>query len=271
MVGCSSEPEFTKLPLDEIVKQKGRTQDYTIVLDDMDLEENLFSSDHYKHRYKVITMEKAAGDTIATPKEHLTDWYDVPRAYFDNHVNDMGMELATMTDGKLSKQVGPAGYSQFVGNPQYGQWKTGSNGSSFWEFYGKYAMMRSLFAWTFYQPVYRSYYNDYSRYRSTGRPYYGTTSTSAPRKYGTFSPAAKEGPKNERSTSSSTARRGSRTFTSKMANNNSYRRSVTSSAGRSAYGPAGSRSSSSRSRTSSSSGRYGSSSRSRSGGSYGGK
>ncbi len=59
--------------------------------------------------------------------------------------------------------------NQMVGNPNYGQWRSQSNGSSFWEFYGQYALISSLFgrgpmsynSWAYNRPY--SYYHDYGR------------------------------------------------------------------------------------------------------------
>jgi hypothetical protein len=60
---------------------------------------------------------------------------------------------------------------QLIGNPAYGQWQTGSNGMSFWAWYGMYSMVGDIFGgrrayygdWGRYRNY--SYYNDYGRYR----------------------------------------------------------------------------------------------------------
>ncbi len=59
---------------------------------------------------------------------------------------------------------------QLIGNPSYGHWQTGSNGMSFWAWYGMYSMMGDLFGRrTSYSDWGRhrnySYYNDYGRTR----------------------------------------------------------------------------------------------------------
>jgi len=60
---------------------------------------------------------------------------------------------------------------QLIGNPNYGQWSTGSNGMSFWAWYGVYSMMGDVFGSrrTSYNDWGRnrnySYYNDYGRKR----------------------------------------------------------------------------------------------------------
>lgn len=92
--------------------------------------------------------------------------------------------LADMSDGQLprinalskaqSQQANNAQDfgtgEQLIGNPSYGQWQTGSNGMSFWAWYGMYSMMGDLFGRrTSYNDWGRSrnysYYNDYGRTR----------------------------------------------------------------------------------------------------------
>ncbi len=63
--------------------------------------------------------------------------------------------------------------AQLIGNPQYGHWVTGSNGMSFWEWYGMYALFSNLTGgqrhyyhdWSGRRSY--SYYHDYGRYRYT--------------------------------------------------------------------------------------------------------
>lgn len=94
--------------------------------------------------------------------------------------------LAGMSNGKLSRVnelnnknsstgVTPPAGSELVGNPNYGQWKQNSSGTSFWAFYGQYAFFSSLFS----SPVrYDSWsvggHNSY--YRNRGRDYYTSPS-----------------------------------------------------------------------------------------------
>ena len=175
---CSSE-EYTKSPLDTLIRDMDRKKNFTIILYDMDVEGSFFST--YKHRYKIITEEakNTKGDSTYNkaiiPKEKISKWYEVTKQEFDKHINDMGMEIASKTNGKLSKQTAPPGYSNYVGNSQYGEWKQGSNEHSFWHFYGQYAFMSSMMGLVA-GPIYRSSYHDYTNnYRNTGRGYYGKT------------------------------------------------------------------------------------------------
>jgi len=177
--GCGSSEEFKKTPVDELIKEMNAEPTFTILLYDMDVEGNF--SKTYRHQYQIITTK----DSV--PETRTTDWYEVPKSFFEKHIDDMGMEIASKTeDGKVTKGVAPPGYSNYVGNPQYGQWQTGSNGSSFWEFYGKYAMMSSLFNMMTY-PVYRNSYMDYRDNYYGRNAYYGSTSASGQRMYGTGS------------------------------------------------------------------------------------
>ena len=106
-----------------------------------------------------------------------------PRLYSDALSDPLNV-LADMSDGQLprvnalSKQQSQRANNaqdfgtgeQLIGNPSYGNWQTGSNGMSFWAWYGMYSMMGDLFGRrTYYNDWGRSrnysYYNDYGRTR----------------------------------------------------------------------------------------------------------
>ena len=152
---------------------------FSVVLHDMDVRGSFFKE--YFHQYKII-------EEISTgkPDEKITDWYQVEERFFEQHVNDMGMELASRgEDGKLHKGANPPGFNNYIGNEKYGRWEN-SGGNSFWAFYGQYAFMSSLFN-TMAYPVRRSYYDDYrGNYSGRGRTYYGPTTGGRPL-YGTRS------------------------------------------------------------------------------------
>ncbi|QYJ79527.1 hypothetical protein [Shewanella acanthi] len=83
-------------------------------------------------------------------------------------VNSISREAAALANN--ADDFGPG--SQLVGNPAYGSWQTGSNGMSFWAWYGMYSMFSNIFQ----RPIYYdnwsgrrgySYYNDVGRYRYT--------------------------------------------------------------------------------------------------------
>lgn len=225
--GCSNEQKFVKNPVDELIKDMSSIQNFTIILHDMDVEEGTFSNKYfhtykiikevpknstsYDDRnssvFQLVQLsEKVKSDIIdqvvdslkqqnnepkSEPnfelKEETTSSMEVSEQYFRRNENNMGMEIASKSDGKVKKEVAPAGFSNYVGNTKYGHWRTGSGGTSFWEFYGKYAMMRSAFNLIAGPQIYRNHYMDYrSNYYGRGRAYYGR-STGGRYRYGTRS------------------------------------------------------------------------------------
>lgn len=220
--GCGGK-KFTKSPVDDIIKGMPTDRVFSVILHDMDVKGTFFKS--YYHQYKVI-QEKDPDK----PEEEITKWYEVSKAEFERHADNMGMEIAHRgEDGKLVKSVSPPGYNRYVGNSRYGSWQqSGSN--SFWVFYGQYAFMSSMFN-TLNYPARRAYWDDYrGNYYGTGRSYYGPTQNGRT-PYGTYSDY------NQKSRPNSAWNRNTSSFKQRVA-----------------------------SRTSRSSSRYGSSSRSRGGG-----
>ncbi len=170
--------EFRKSPVDEIVRDLPNDQIFSIILYDMDQKGN-FSRSYY-HKYQIIR------DIDGDASEVLTEWMEVSEREFTNNIDNMGMEIvARDSTGRLTKDVAPPGYNNYVGNPKYGRWED-RGGTSFWAFYGQYAFMSSMFRMAMF-PVHRSYYDDWrGNYRGTGRTYYGPGG-SAGRYYGTGS------------------------------------------------------------------------------------
>lgn len=179
LISCRSN-DFEKSPVDELIRDMTDTPVYSIILYDMNEEGSFFKD--YQHQYRIIKESKEG----ATPEEEITEWMPVSEDFFNRNIDNMGMEIAAKSaDGTVSKTAAPPGYSNYVGNPQYGQWQQGSNGTSFWEFYGQYALLSSLFNMAAF-PARRSYYDDYRGSRQAGRPYYGPISNGRPT-YGTNS------------------------------------------------------------------------------------
>ena len=176
ITSCSEErKKYIKSPLDIIITTYIDTQNYSVVLADMDYKED---SDTYFHKYKII-LEKP--NTATKSKEDdfevkLTKWKEVSPITFEEHQKDLGMTVLSKKNGVLDKKATPAGYNNYVGNDKYGNWKTQSNGTSFWAFYGQYHFMSSLF----YGSSHRYYRSDYNYYRTNhyGRSnYYGRNNT----------------------------------------------------------------------------------------------
>ncbi|BDD08427.1 hypothetical protein FUAX_08590 [Fulvitalea axinellae] len=163
---CGGGERYSKTALDKLIQKLSNVETYSIILYDMDVEGTF--SNTYKHRYQVL---KNVGDTV---EQELMPWEKVSERTFLRYRDDMGMTIVSKSDGKLKKEVSPAGYANYVGNKQYGHWVQGSGGS-FWEFYGKYAFMSSMFDLATY-PIRRSYWNDYrTNYYGRNRAYYGPT------------------------------------------------------------------------------------------------
>lgn len=129
---------------------------------------NLFSSkqerlDELENLYQAASPE-LFNDALSDPLNVLADLSngELPR------VN--AVSRAASLQANEAEDFGPG--SQLIGNPAYGQWSTGSNGMSFWEWYGMYSLFSNL-AGGFGRVGYNdwagrrdySYYNDYGRYR----------------------------------------------------------------------------------------------------------
>lgn len=150
-------------PLAQLQDKLKQFPEYSIALNDMREEGNFFR--HYYHQYQITVLKTAGGNDY---QQVISDWLTVTADFYRKHRGNLGMVLATK-DG--DGQAQPPGYN-YVGNPQYGRWVTGSNGTSFWEFYGKYALLSSMFG-MMSRPIYRDDYRAYRDNRDRGRSYYG--------------------------------------------------------------------------------------------------
>ena len=154
-------------PVEKLEAKLAGVPEYSIILNDMQMGGTFFKS--YHHKYKVVQGEEA----------FLTNWLRVSENTFRNNQKFLGMTLVSKSkDGQKTNTPYPPGY-QYVGNAQYGQWRQDNRGNSFWEFYGKYALISSLFGMG-HRPFYRSDYNNYRTYQTNRRPYFGPK-----REYGT--------------------------------------------------------------------------------------
>jgi hypothetical protein len=107
---------------------------------------------------------------------HESDWESVDETMFEDHVDDLGMDIVSKPVGAFDDEkvtnATPAGLA-FVGNPQYGRWRPDDRGTSFWEWYVAYRLFSDLLG-AGGQPYYyrRDEWDTWStQYR--GRPYYG--------------------------------------------------------------------------------------------------
>ena len=160
LFGCGGQ----RLPIDILKKNLRDAPSYSIILEDMDEKGTFFTS--YYQKYRVVQGERTG----------TTDWMEVPKDYYQKNANFLGMTLLSKKEGKYDTEVGPPGYN-YVGDEKYGKWQRDSSGNSFWEFYGKYALISHLMGGS---RIYRNDYTTYRNYRGQGRPYYGSN-----KQYGT--------------------------------------------------------------------------------------
>lgn len=170
VTGCSAPTS----PLDELKSQLKTVPEYNIILEDMREEGTFFPA--YYHKYKVLQ-----GDQTWS-----TDLRKVSEEFYRKNENFLGMSLASKTQGEENSTPHPAGYD-YVGNEKYGQWKSDNRGNSFWEFYGKYALMRDVLGLAG-RTIFRNDYDQYRGYQTQNRPYYGPTG----QEYGTNGTVTKQ-------------------------------------------------------------------------------
>lgn len=216
MPSCSNEPEGLKIVLDRYSNYK----DFTVLLSDMD-----YRNGGYWHRYEVVLPGKEA---TFTNKE--TEWLAVSSAFFKKHQDNMGMEVASKTDGVVTEKVAPPGYSQYVGNSRYGEWEERNNGNSFWAFYGRYAFLNTIFNMGSRPARYGDWNNYSSNYRNRNEPYYGSGGGgSGGRYYGTSSYTTSERGQNKTWTNRSPSFKNSIRSKVQRSSSNTIRRTSRSS------------------------------------------
>lgn len=181
LIGCGGK-DFKKTPLDEYIVAFSNEPQYSVILEDMDVDGTFFKT--YRHKYKLIKQVQGS------PSAETTDWKEVGKDFFWKNENNLGMSILEKNEeGKISKMAAPPGYG-YVGNEKYGEWRS-QGGNSFWAFYGQYMFMSTMFG-MINRPVYRRDYNTYS-----GGGYYGSRNYYGPKSgtgsmYGTNSAQTKK-------------------------------------------------------------------------------
>lgn len=155
--GCGTPP--SEFPLARIHRTLEGVPTYSIILEDMKRSGNFIPT--YAHRYRVVEAEK----------RYTTDWIQVPEKYYKMNEPFLGMSVYTKKEGEEITTATPPGYA-YVGDSRYGHWRQDRNGGSFWEFYGKYALISHLMG-GWYRPVYRTDYDAFRNNRSRNRPFLG--------------------------------------------------------------------------------------------------
>lgn len=146
-------------PLEQIKASLKDVKDCSIILDDMDVRGNILKE--YLHKYRIIQGDDS----------RRTDWLEVPETTFNQYQLYLNMTIWSKKDGVASDAVSPPGY-RYVGDPDYGEWRTNSSGQSFWVFYGQYRLLSDLLGGPVYDYEFDSYRKHRSRYKY--KPYYGS-------------------------------------------------------------------------------------------------
>lgn len=166
-------------PVDDLLKIAPEKLPMLVILYDMDVREGVCFN-----KYKVITNI----DDPYKIKRVVTPWKKVSKKDFLKNYQNLGMELASKhkdEKGKITtlKIPSPAGYSNYIGNPKYGQWQTYNEKTS-WSFYGKYMFLSMMFDLEAY-PAYKNSYITYRKNCKRHQVYYGETKSNPT--YGTGS------------------------------------------------------------------------------------
>jgi hypothetical protein len=147
-------------PIDKLQKELTEEKEYAIILNDMREEGNFVSS--YYHQYRIDK-----GET-----KDIRPFVEVSETYYKKNEPYLGMALSAKTpDGEVTTTPFPNGY-QYVGNPEYGQWRQNDSGGSMWEFYGKYMLISQVMNWAGFG-LSRNHYSSFNDSRMGGRPYFG--------------------------------------------------------------------------------------------------
>lgn len=158
-------------PLERLQREFDRYPEYSVILADM-REEGTFSTDYW-HQYRVTTGQREEGSEDLIYAGNVQDWARVDSSTYAKYQPYLGMVILSKgPDGKVDHEQHPPGY-QYVGNDRYGRWRDDRRGGSFWEFYGRYALISHMIG-GFGRPLYRNNWNTYRDYRGRGRPYFGS-------------------------------------------------------------------------------------------------
>ncbi len=186
LVACSGDKKVKTVSIEpsEKIINSYSGKNIAIVLDDMKIDEdkNFIS---YKHKYNVLKM---IGDSLHQEKK---DWMLVNQRFFKKHKEDLGMEILSKHNGKISRTARPVGMGWAIGNSAHGSWeevKDSTNTSQHRRRWRTHSM--SPFFW-YWLGTRRSYsYSGYRGYQDAtakGKSFYGTKNANGKYDYGTRS------------------------------------------------------------------------------------
>jgi len=184
--------KVTEEPSEELIRDL-KFVDYSIVLNDMNVVDK-GEKREFQHKYHILKVIK---DSLVVDS---LDWKTVNQDFFEKHENDLGMEIVSHHDSKLSRVAQPVGFGWAIGNEKYGEWvnekstdstltATGNTNNSntsnrrVWRSHGPSLL---FWYWMLRRPAYQRDYRANNVYRASGRSYYGTN-TNGSSTYGTNS------------------------------------------------------------------------------------
>ena len=173
-------------PVQEIRKSFAPNRAYTVLLKDMDLR-----NDQYFHKYSILEIADNSNVKITH-----TDWKKVSDEFFMLHEDNLGMEVISQTTyGKINGLITPPGFTNIIGNEQFGSWVPiytdtvnveSYSDSTIWTFNDKHAHLTGELGLTNI-PVTKLEFDQFQQNFLFNRPFYGETSASDSTKYGTRS------------------------------------------------------------------------------------
>jgi len=151
------------------------------IIADMEIREGLEVTFH--HKYKIIKTRALAPEPPegeAAEQDISEHHQTVSKTTFESMKKNLGMAIEHKDAGKYDheaeRSTQPPGYAYMCPPSEqrnrYGHWDR-RDGTSFWVFYGQYAMMRHLFWGPRYGYMTSGHYGGYYRSRQAGRTYYG--------------------------------------------------------------------------------------------------
>lgn len=180
-ISCgSSDKESIKVaeePSEKLIRSLKHTN-YSIVLNDMNVKEK-DETREFQHKYHIL---KVIEDSLVVDS---LNWKTVNQDFFEKHENDLGMEIVSHHDNKLSKIAQPVGFGWAIGNEKYGEWidettkdstttqSTTNSNRRIWRSHGPSLL---FWYWMLKRPAYQSHYRANNIYRASGKSYYGTNS-----------------------------------------------------------------------------------------------
>jgi hypothetical protein len=168
-------------PAQTIIDEQG-TNDFSLVLNDMDVTEDETNT-IYRHKYIVLNPKEDRLDVDST------GWENVSEAFFQQHENDLGMELISYHNGSFSNHPKPVGFDWAIGNENHGEWvvdstnvnNTGQQQERTWRYRpGSFFLTYWLLSRTTRYGTYGNYASNYrgrSGFYGSGANTYGTNST----------------------------------------------------------------------------------------------